>query len=183
MGTCNPHLAVLTASQFAAAYRGFFHQTVNYLRASGSNAERAEELAQAAWARGWEFRDQLRDSAAVQSWVCAIARNLRHLDFRKTRTTQNLTETTAIVQPDTRPLYLQQLLRPLPKTDRSLLLSTYINGSTSNELGAQLGISPVAVRVRVARAKSSVRKHLSGSRSPGRDTLQADAPPPAARAS
>lgn len=179
MGTCNPQLAVLTASQFAAAYRGYFHQTVNYLRASGSNAERAEELAQAAWARGWEFRDQLRDCTAVQSWVCAIARNLRHLDFRKARNTQNLTETTAIIQPDTRPLYLQQLLRPLPKPDRSLLLATYVNGSTSHELGAELGISPVAVRVRVARAKSSVRKYLSGLRSPGRDTLEAHAPPPA----
>jgi DNA-directed RNA polymerase specialized sigma24 family protein len=61
MGTCNPHLSILTpASQFAAAYRGHFHQTVNYLRGSGSNAERAEEIAQAAWARGWECREQLR---------------------------------------------------------------------------------------------------------------------------
>ncbi|MFN9262506.1 MAG: RNA polymerase sigma factor [Acidobacteriota bacterium] len=179
MGTCNPHLSVLTANQFAAAYRGFFHQTVNYLRASGSNAERAEEIAQAAWARGWECREQLRDVSAVQSWVCTIARNLRHMDFRKARTMQNLTETAATIQPDPRPLYLQQILRPLPKPDRSLLLATYIDGRTSGELGAQLGISPVAVRVRVARAKSSVRKYLSGLRSPGRDTLEAHAPPPA----
>lgn len=161
MGTCNQPFAILTASQFATAYRGHFHQTVNYLRASGSSADRAEELAQAAWARGWECREQLRDPSAVQSWVCTIARNLRHMDFRKTRAMQHLTETAATIQPDTRPLYLQQILRPLPKPDRSLLLATYIDGRTSSELGAQLGISPVAVRVRVARAKSSVRKHLA----------------------
>ncbi|MFN9456802.1 MAG: RNA polymerase sigma factor, partial [Acidobacteriota bacterium] len=113
MGTCNPHLAVLTANQFAAAYRGFFHQTVNYLRASGSNAERAEEIAQAAWARGWECREQLRDVSAVQSWVCTIARNLRHMDFRKARTMQNLTETAATIQPDTRPLDRQQAIEQL----------------------------------------------------------------------
>lgn len=152
--------ATLSASQFEAAYCSYFHQTVNYLRAHGSNREWAEELAQAAWARGWECRSQLKDSAAVQSWVIAIARNLRNLDFRKARETELLTETSATVDPDPRPLLLQQILRPLTRADRALLFETYVNGSTSRELGPELGISSVAVRVRVARAKSSVRNSL-----------------------
>jgi len=141
---------------------------VNYLRARGSNREWAEELAQAAWARGWECRAQLKDSAAVQSWVISIARNLRNLDFRNARATELLTETSATVDPDSRPLFLQQILRPLSRADRALLFETYVNGSTSRELGPVLGISPVAVRVRVARAKSSVRNGLrkSGLRYP-----------------
>lgn len=152
--------APISVLQFEAAYRNCFHQTVNYLRARGSNREWAEELAQAAWARGWECRAQLKDAAAVQSWVITIARNLRNLDFRNTRATELLTETSATVNPDSRPLFLQQLLRPLSRSDRALLVETYVNGSTSRELGPLLGISAVAVRVRVARAKSSVRNGL-----------------------
>ncbi len=152
--------SLLSPSQFEAAYRSYFHQTVNYLRARGSNREWAEELAQAAWARGWECRAQLKDAAAVQSWVISIARNLRNLDFRNARATEILTETSATVDPDSRPLFLQQILRPLSRADRTLLFETYVNGSTSRDLGPVLGISPVAVRVRVARAKSCVRNGL-----------------------
>jgi RNA polymerase sigma factor (sigma-70 family) len=152
--------APLSTSQFEAAYSSYFHQTVNYLRARGSSREWAEELAQAAWARGWECRAQLKDAAAVQSWVIAIARNLRNLDFRNARSTELLTENSATVQPDPRPLFLQQILRPLSRSDRALLVATYVNGCTSRELGPLLGISPVAVRVRVARAKSSVRNGI-----------------------
>lgn len=153
-------LAAISASQFEAAYRNHFHQTVNYLRARGSNREWAEELAQAAWARGWECRAQLKEVAAVQAWVLSIARNLRNLNFRNARSMELLTESSATIDPDPRPLFLQQILRPLSRADRALLLETYVNGCTSRELSPVLGISALAVRVRVSRAKSSVRKGL-----------------------
>lgn len=158
------HPITLSTPQFEAAYQNCFHQTVNYLRARGGSREWAEEIAQAAWARGWECRAQLKDSAAVQSWVIAIARNLRNQDFRKFRSTEALTEASATINPDSRPLLLQQILRPLSQTDRALLMETYVNGATSCELGSRLGLSPVAVRVRVARAKAAVRNGLRKSR-------------------
>ena len=165
MGTCNPHLAVLTASQFAAAYRGYFHQTVNYLRASGSNAERAEELAQAAWARGWEFRDQLRDCTAVQSWVCAIARN-------RARNVRNALQHTAVeADMDALPAgtatraeleadEILSVMRALPETYREPLAMRFLAGLSGAEIAAQLGMTAGSVRVNLCRGLKLLRDRL-----------------------
>ena len=48
----------------------------------GAALEEAEEIAQAAWARGWEYREQLRDPGLVSYWVNSIARNLYRARFR-----------------------------------------------------------------------------------------------------
>src|SRR6516225_5105228 len=68
--------------EYAEAYRSGYTVTRRFLLSRGAALEEAEEIAQAAWARGWEHRDQLRDPGLVGFWVNSIARNLFRAKFR-----------------------------------------------------------------------------------------------------
>jgi DNA-directed RNA polymerase specialized sigma24 family protein len=48
-------------NDYAQAFETGYSATRRFLLARGAPLEEAEEIAQAAWARGWEYRDQLRD--------------------------------------------------------------------------------------------------------------------------
>src|SRR5579864_3227657 len=69
-------------NDYAEAFEAGFPATRRFLLSRGAGLEEAEEIAQAAWARGWEYRDQLRDPALVGFWVNSIARNLFRARFR-----------------------------------------------------------------------------------------------------
>jgi DNA-directed RNA polymerase specialized sigma24 family protein len=73
----------MTATQFGMAYTEGFHRTVCFLSSKGLPDAEAEEIAQAAWTRGWERRHQLRDQAMVFTWVNSIAFNLFRNQFRR----------------------------------------------------------------------------------------------------
>ncbi len=45
---------------FAKEYVKGLRQTIRFLLSKGADIDLAEELAQAAWARGWEARKQLK---------------------------------------------------------------------------------------------------------------------------
>lgn len=147
----------ITPEQFEKAYIACFSRTVSFLTIRGATLELAEDLAQAAWARGWEYRAQLRDPSLVSYWVSTIARNLFYISYRGLRPTEALTENSATVSPDWTPLLIDRMLRDLHRTDRELLLETYTYGSTSDELGPRLGVSAVAVRVRLNRLRKALR--------------------------
>src|SRR5580658_7143651 len=69
-------------NDYAEAFETGYRATRRLLRARGAPLEGADEIAQAAWARGWEYRDQLRDPGLVSYWVNSIARNLCRARFR-----------------------------------------------------------------------------------------------------
>lgn len=153
-----------TEEQFAAAYRLGFSRTVRFLQSSGVQRELAEELAQAAWARGWERREQLKNHAALGIWVNSIAKNLLRGDFRRRKPVEELTEKSATVSASTDSTALAELLAHCSEEDRTLLVRHYMEGWSSNELAPALGISPVSVRVRLLRIKTALREvlHLNG---------------------
>src|ERR1700734_163239 len=68
--------------EYGHAFESGFGATRRFLLARGAPLEDAEEIAQAAWVRGWEFREQLRDPGLVGYWVNSIARNLFRARFR-----------------------------------------------------------------------------------------------------
>ena len=69
-------------TDYATAFQNGYGATRRFLLSRGAPLEDAEEIAQAAWARGWEYKDQLRDPALVGYWVNSIARNLFRARFR-----------------------------------------------------------------------------------------------------
>src|SRR3954464_9022931 len=77
----------MTRSDYGIAYEQGFMPTMRLLSSKGIPQDLAEEIAQAAWTRGWERIDQLRDQEVVRTWVNAIALNMfrreLHADSRK----------------------------------------------------------------------------------------------------
>jgi RNA polymerase sigma factor (sigma-70 family) len=158
--TNEPTDAVLTEQQYEKAYRQGYPRTVRFLLSTGVPSDLAEELAQAAWARGWERRGQLKSQGAVGVWVNTIAKNLVRVDYRRRRPAEELTEGAAVVQPDYDASAVAEILAYCSPVDRRLLEQHYLEGWSSNELAPRLGISPVSVRVRLLRIKQSLREAL-----------------------
>lgn len=151
----------LTQDQFSVAYQRGFSRTVRFIQSSGVQPELAEEIAQAAWSRGWECRAQLKNPAALGVWVNSIAKNLLRVDFRRRKVVEELTEDTASIGASTNSTALAELLAHCSEEDRTLLVRHYMEGWSSNELAPALGISPVSVRVRLLRIKNALRDTLN----------------------
>src|SRR5882724_880374 len=104
-------------NDYAQAFETGYSSTRRFLLSRGAAVEDAEEIAQAAWARGWEYRDQLRDPGLVGYWVNSIARNLFRARFRMPVQTA-IEETSAVYSMDMDELELQHLLERCSHRDR-----------------------------------------------------------------
>jgi RNA polymerase sigma-70 factor (ECF subfamily) len=126
----------------------------------GADPELAEETAQAAWTRGWARRRQLRDPNCVGTWVNSIAMNLFRNSHRTAKRTQALTELPAPSTSAMDGLDVGKVLDCCRQKDRSLLQLHYLYGYTTGEIGDRVGLTSTAVRVRLLRARRTLRKRL-----------------------
>jgi len=158
------------ASDCAPTFEAFFRaEHPRLLRAlyllAGSLAE-ADELAQEAMARVFERWDRVRVMASPVGYVYRVALNLhrsrarrlgvlarRVVGWERPRDPMELVETRAEIL---------RLLSGLPPGQREALVLVGWLGMTSEEAGAVLGIEPVSVRVRVARARATLRARAGG---------------------
>lgn len=68
-------LPIVTQEEYGNAYQRGFPSTVRLLRYRGASVDIAEDIAQAAWLRGWQKLDQLRDEGLILRWVNTMATN------------------------------------------------------------------------------------------------------------
>lgn len=151
----------ITEKEFADAYRNGYQLTVRFLLGRGVPGSRAEETAQAAWARGWERRDNLRDTRVVVAWVNTIALNIFRNWYRKKKEDAELPPDVA--QPShsrSAKVDVELSLSCCGEEDRKLLREYYMEGYSSSELAKRRKCSPVAVRVRLMRARRSIQAGL-----------------------
>lgn len=146
----------MRSKPYAEAFENGFPGTMRFLRSRGADLAEAEELAQAAWARGWEHRDQLRHANVVVFWVNSIALNLLRAKFR-IRATTPIDGVDAHYTMDLRAIDLHRLLERCSRRDRDLLEKS-LEGHSTEELAKNLGITSTGVRVRMLR----IRKRLRG---------------------
>ena len=66
----------MTVEAYGEAYQRGFDRTIRLLLSRGARNECAREAAQAAWAKGWERINQLRNESVVTTWVNTIALEL-----------------------------------------------------------------------------------------------------------
>jgi DNA-directed RNA polymerase specialized sigma24 family protein len=145
----------MTRESYGIAYQGGFERTTRFLVSRGIPRDHAMELAQAAWARGWEQLSQLRNESMVMTWINTIALNL----YRRLIERENIVhptrapDTTAI---DLAAIDLARILDLCRPSDR-LLLQQHLSGVTAKEIAGRQCISETAVRIRLLRARRTAR--------------------------
>lgn len=157
---CSPASTIMTREQYATAYDSGYAMTTRFLVSRGVNGETAEEAAQAAWAKGWEHRDKLRNPNSVLSWVNTIALNLFRSWLHRRETGELPLETPVPPQTSPQAIDVRRALAKCAPADREMLEKHYVAGYTSAELGRQRGCTAVAVRVRLLRARRRIRETI-----------------------
>jgi RNA polymerase sigma-70 factor (ECF subfamily) len=147
---------VIDFSELYRTHAGDVHRFVLFL--SGDPAL-ADDILSETFIRLWHARDRV-DLTTVKGYLLAIARNLFLADRRHARRMTTLDERA----PDTRPgperrahahlglAAVLAALQTLPEIDRAAVLLR-AEGMSYDEVAAALGISPVAARVKVRRAR------------------------------
>lgn len=152
---------------YAADYENGLHSTIRLLLSKGLLIEEAEELAQAAWVRGWEAKHQLKQSERVIPWVNSIAMNAMYNQKRRYKRLDQLDDSRADMAPPvpiSAKIDAARLLDRCSPLDRSLILHRYAGGYVMEEIAKIHGISAVATRVRIHRAKAALRRYASKQR-------------------
>lgn len=152
-------LQPMPPDDYAKAFVLGYSATRRFLLAHGAPVQDAEEIAQAAWARGWEYRAQLRDPGMVGFWVNSIARNLFRARFRGPLTIP-VDGLNASYTMDLEALELRRLLDRCSRRDRMLLKQT-LEGYSAEEIARTAGITSTGIRVRLLRLRQSLRQQTT----------------------
>jgi DNA-directed RNA polymerase specialized sigma24 family protein len=136
----------------------------------GFPEDEAQEAAQAAWARGWERRHQLRKQSKTLSWINAIALNLGRNNFRKQARMQEFEDEPTVTPDPAARADAEKLLEQAREKDRALLARRYLLGWEIKDLAADSECTRRAIRVRLHRARKNLRERFGGSR-PSEDGL------------
>jgi RNA polymerase sigma factor (sigma-70 family) len=147
-------------AEYAQAFENGYGATRRFLLSRGVGLDEADEIAQAAWARGWEYRDQLRDPTLVSYWVNSIARNLFRARFRTPAMTplEGVDPSYQMSLEDQ--IELKRLLERCSPRDRGLLEKS-LHGYSAEEIAESEGISSTGIRVRLLRIRQSLRQQLA----------------------
>jgi RNA polymerase sigma factor (sigma-70 family) len=151
----------MTNEDYGKAYQKGLDLTVRFLVSRGLSYDAALDTAQAAWAKGWERREQLRDPNLVLTWTNSIALNLHRTYLRREPQTQTLPELQAPPLIDVAAIDVERILDNCKPNDRVVLQGHYIEGYKVQEIAHQHGWSETAVRIRLLRARRSVEKKFS----------------------
>jgi DNA-directed RNA polymerase specialized sigma24 family protein len=145
---------------YADAFQNGYSATRRFLLSRGAAVDEAEEIAQAAWARGWEYRDQLRDPSMVSFWVNSIARNLFRARFRTPPVLplEGIDPSYCMSLEDQ--IEVRRILDLCPKRDRALLEKS-LEGYSAEEMAVDEGISSTGIRVRMLRIRQGIRAQLA----------------------
>jgi RNA polymerase sigma-70 factor, ECF subfamily len=135
--------------------------------ATGDRHE-AEDLAQDAFVRVYERWDRVRGMEQPDGYLYRIALNLRRSRLRRLATaTRRLLGGRSEEAPDpatgaTERDVLRRALAALPDSQRDAVVLVEWLGMTDAEAAEILGVTPVAVRVRISRARPTLLEHLRG---------------------
>jgi len=150
----------MTREGYGEAYKKGFDLTVRFLLSRGAWRDHAREVAQAAWARGWERLDQLRNESLVLTWVNTIALNLHRGLLRREPLNQVLAEISDCTDGlNLAAIDVAQVFRLCRPRERDLL-EQYMCGATTAEIAARYGVSATAVRIRLLRTRRHLRAQV-----------------------
>lgn len=147
-------------ADYAVAFENGYAATRRFLLSRGAAVDEAEEIAQAAWVRGWEYRDQLRDPSLVSFWVNSIARNLFRARFRSAPVTSLDGIDPSYQMGLEKVIELKRMLDRCERKDRALLEKS-LSGYSAEEIASEEGISSTGIRVRLLRIRQNLREEFA----------------------
>lgn len=155
----------MNRNEYGSAYMNGCRRTVRFLLSAGLSLDDAMETAQAAWVRGWERRSQIRDSRKTLTWVNSIALNLYRSRLRKEcRLSSESRDIPVPPRASLISLDLSRIMAHCRSCDRELLEKRYFYGYEIQDLAREQGCSRTAVRVRLMRARRSLKRLMEGYR-------------------
>ena len=165
-----PLTNTINSEQFRTAYQKGFEKTLRFIGSRGIHPAQAEETAQAAWMKGWQRRDQLRDPKKILPWINTIALNQLRGTKRKLCREEELVETADLRSRQSAMsarVDAARILGHCGEKDRKLLGLHHIEGHTTSEAGQRCGLKPTAARVRLMRLRQRLRDKFA----PRRETV------------
>lgn len=149
----------MTSSGYGQAYQAGFDRTIRFLISKGVGRDDAQEVAQAAWARGWECVNQLRQDDLVFTWVNTIALNIYRRALQSERFRQPLPELFSKLTVDIAAIDVACVLQSCKPRERRLL-ELQMRGVTAKEIAQDNGVTETTVRIRMMRARRAVRARV-----------------------
>jgi RNA polymerase sigma-70 factor (ECF subfamily) len=134
--------------------------------AACGDRELAADAVQSAWLVAWRKLRTLRDPSRIRPWLLAVTANEARqiLRGRHGPVVEIDVETTGDPRGDPSAgierLDLRRALAHLSPDDRALVAMHYVVDLSSDELGAAVGASPSAARMRLSRIVDRLRKEL-----------------------
>lgn len=153
----------MTSEEYADAYTRTFKLAVRFWVSRGVPYDDAVESVQAAWAKGWECRDQLRQPGSVLPWIISIAGNIRKTTLRQQQREVAAPDLPAAAVHSSRASVIdaRTVLEQSKPMHRAVLEAHYMYGFTAPEIAQAQGVSEGAIRLRLLRARRIVKKKIS----------------------
>ena len=152
----------MTETSYGQCYKNSgYNQTVHCLIGCGAQRDLAEEIAQAAWVRGWERLPQLRNDRCVVAWVNRIARNLLNSKMRRKREVPLLPhhERSAVTSIDSSRVHLEMILQKCTPNER-LVLEASMAGYSGAELAQKFSKSVSSIQSELWRARRAAGERV-----------------------
>lgn len=150
----------MTSVQFGEAFQRYSPLTIRFLLSRGASFHIAEEITQAAWTKGWEHLAQLHNPEQISPWVNSIAKNLLRNQPRNEQQWHRSPVYPGWERASLDAANAERVLSACTHGDRHLLYATYAEGHTSKQLSERLGVSAVALRVRLLRLRRALRSRF-----------------------
>jgi RNA polymerase sigma-70 factor, ECF subfamily len=142
-----------------------------YLMRMVRDSELAADMAQDTFVKAYRAYDSLEDRAHARAWLYQIAHRVALDEFRRRRIVRFLpwTGESHGAAPSAEHVALEgrfsgemeRALRRMPERQRSALILAEIHDLTGVELAAALGVSHIAARALLTRARESLRQALA----------------------
>ncbi|HKN60819.1 MAG TPA: sigma-70 family RNA polymerase sigma factor [Candidatus Acidoferrales bacterium] len=150
---------------FHTLYERYAAQVRRFALFLSGDAALADDVTSETFVRAWAARDRI-EHATVKGYLFTIARNLYHDSRRENRRFTDLTDSLVDshasayreVLAKAELSYVLAAMQQLPEIDRAALLMRAQREMSYEEISQSLGLSPIAVRVKIHRARQKLMR-------------------------
>jgi RNA polymerase sigma-70 factor (sigma-E family) len=158
-------VAVELEDDFDAFYAATFRRLVGQIYAMTGSLSEAEDSVQEAFARVWQRWDNVAGHGDPEAWVRTVAFRLSVSAWRKSvnRLTAHRRERGREQVPGMNPDHLAVVtaLRRISADQRMAIVLHHFAGLSVEEVAAETGAKPSAVKARLARGRKALAPHLT----------------------